>query len=110
MNPELRLLWWNVSWQHRNRTADQINAVRTLPKQPNVLALCEVNAHTERVWRDAFPNFLFADPPASLSAGANRVQLGAHEELRFEQQEHFFELDQGTVRSGQIEVGKVTIQ
>ena len=78
MNEQLRLLWWNVSWQHRKRTPEQIRAIQALSERPNMLALGELNARTEQAWREAFPDFVFADPPASLPDATNRVLLGAH--------------------------------
>jgi hypothetical protein len=47
----VRILWWNTSWQHRARTAEQIAAVLALAELPDVVALSELDAARASLWR-----------------------------------------------------------
>jgi endonuclease/exonuclease/phosphatase family metal-dependent hydrolase len=103
---QLTVLWWNVDWQSR-RTEAQIEAVRTLPARPDVIALCELQQASFAEWHDVLEHdgYTVVDSDQPDNARRLRVLLAVKRALRPASRRRFEAMWPGTVASAQIQPG-----
>ena len=103
----LRLLWWNVSWEHSAETDQQIEAVRSLDPPPDVVALSEVDEYRENQWRNALEaDLTFVDPPRDLPRRKLRVLLGCTSLVSSLPLDQFPGVRPQAMRSARVRVGE----
>jgi hypothetical protein len=104
---QLKALWWNIDWQSRHRTVDQIAAVRSLHTAPDVVGLCELQRRSFTDWRDALESdgYTVVDSDRPDGARKLRVLLAVKRELRPVSRRRFASMRPGAVASAEIQQG-----
>lgn len=108
----LRVLWWNLDWNHVNRNDDQIAAVRALDEAPAVFGLSELSAHRAEKWREVFEplGYEFIPDPPDLGRRQLRVVLASRVPFKPLAKARFEGLRPQSHSSALIQIGNAEVE